>query len=169
MGMSKPIVAYIRVSTAAAGPVRPRPRGAAAPPSRRFCAAEGYEVVQTFTEVETGKGADALERRPQLKAALKLAAVYRCPIIVAKLDRLSRDVAFISGLMAQRVPFIVAELARTPTRSCCTSTRPSPRRSATKISERTKAALAAAQGPRREARQPARPATRSRPRCSSGR
>src|SRR5450759_5937841 len=34
----------------------------------------------------------------------------KCPVIVAKLDRLSRDVAFISGLMAQRVPFIVAEL-----------------------------------------------------------
>src|SRR5438477_8207394 len=34
----------------------------------------------------------------------------KCPVIVAKLDRLSRDVAFIAGLMAQRVPFIVAEL-----------------------------------------------------------
>ncbi len=34
----------------------------------------------------------------------------RCPVIVAKLDRLSRDMAFIAGLMAQRVPFIVAEL-----------------------------------------------------------
>jgi DNA invertase Pin-like site-specific DNA recombinase len=39
-----------------------------------------------------------------------MARSYKCPIIVAKLDRLSRDVAFISGLMAQRVPFIVAEL-----------------------------------------------------------
>ena len=36
--------------------------------------------------------------------------VGKCPVIVAKLDRLSRDVAFIAGLMAQRVPFIVAEL-----------------------------------------------------------
>jgi DNA invertase Pin-like site-specific DNA recombinase len=34
----------------------------------------------------------------------------RCPIVVAKLDRLSRDVAFVSGLMAPKVPFIVAEL-----------------------------------------------------------
>ena len=33
-----------------------------------------------------------------------------CTVLVSKLDRLSRDVAFISGLMAQRVPFIVAEL-----------------------------------------------------------
>ena len=34
----------------------------------------------------------------------------RCPVAVAKLDRLSRDVHFISGLMAHRVPFVVAEL-----------------------------------------------------------
>src|SRR5205823_10735441 len=34
----------------------------------------------------------------------------RCPVIVAKLDRLSRDVAFVASQMAQRVPFIVAEL-----------------------------------------------------------
>src|SRR5208282_1112144 len=34
----------------------------------------------------------------------------KCAIAVAKLDRLSRDVHFISGLMAQRVPFVVAEL-----------------------------------------------------------
>jgi DNA invertase Pin-like site-specific DNA recombinase len=61
-------------------------------------------------EVETGKGADALERRPQLATALAAARKAKASVVVAKLDRLSRDVAFISGLMAQRVPFIVAEL-----------------------------------------------------------
>jgi DNA invertase Pin-like site-specific DNA recombinase len=61
-------------------------------------------------EVETGKGADALDRRPQLAAALAAARRLKAPIAVAKLDRLSRDVAFVSGLMAQRVPFVVAEL-----------------------------------------------------------
>jgi DNA invertase Pin-like site-specific DNA recombinase len=60
--------------------------------------------------VETGKGADALEQRPRLAAALAEAKRRRCSIAVAKLDRLSRDVAFISGLMSKRVPFIVAEL-----------------------------------------------------------
>jgi DNA invertase Pin-like site-specific DNA recombinase len=64
----------------------------------------------TFTEVETGKGFDALERRPQLAAALADAKKLKCAVIVAKLDRLSRDVAFIAGLMTQRVPFIVTEL-----------------------------------------------------------
>lgn len=76
----------------------------------RFAEAEGIELLQEFVEVETGKGADALDRRPQLAAALALARQRRCPVIVAKLDRLSRDVAFIAGLMANRVPFIVAEL-----------------------------------------------------------
>ena len=66
--------------------------------------------LSEFTEVETGKGADALDRRPQLAAALATARQAKCPVLVAKLDRLSRDVAFIAGLMAQRVPFIVAEL-----------------------------------------------------------
>src|SRR4051794_14475182 len=77
-----------------------------------FAAANGYELATgaEFTEVETGKGADALERRPQLAAALAKARKLRCPVIVAKLDRLSRDVHFVSGLMAERVPFIVAEL-----------------------------------------------------------
>jgi DNA invertase Pin-like site-specific DNA recombinase len=56
------------------------------------------------------RGTDALERRPQLAAALAAGRANKCPVIVARLDRLSRDVAFIAGLMAQRVPFIVAEL-----------------------------------------------------------
>ncbi len=63
----------------------------------RFCEAEGFELVKSFTEVETGKGCDALERRPQLAAALQAAKKARCPVIVAKLDRLSRDVAFIAA------------------------------------------------------------------------
>ncbi len=76
----------------------------------RFAEAEGIALLQEYVEVETGKGSDALDRRPQLAAALARAKSAKCPVIVAKLDRLSRDVAFISGLMAQRVPFIVAEL-----------------------------------------------------------
>jgi DNA invertase Pin-like site-specific DNA recombinase len=76
----------------------------------RFAEAEGFELVQMFQEVETGKGADALNRRPQLAAALKAAKKLEYPIIVAKLDCLSRDFHFISGLMAHKTPFIVAEL-----------------------------------------------------------
>ena len=65
--------------------------------------------MSNFTEVETGNGADALDRRPQLAAAITAARKAKGPVIVSKLDRLSRDVHFISGLMAQ-VAFIVTEL-----------------------------------------------------------
>jgi DNA invertase Pin-like site-specific DNA recombinase len=68
----------------------------------RFAEAEGFDLVQTFEEVETGKGADALNRRPQLAAALKAAKRLKSPIILVKLDRLSRDVHFISGLMTHK-------------------------------------------------------------------
>jgi DNA invertase Pin-like site-specific DNA recombinase len=67
------------------------------------CEQSSHEVAQEFLEVETGKGSDALDRRPQLKAALAAARKLRCHVAVAKLDRLSRDVHFISGLMAHKV------------------------------------------------------------------
>ena len=76
----------------------------------QFAEAEGYKLIETFSEVETGKGADALDRRPKLKAAIAKAKEHEAPIIVSKLDRLSRDVHFISGLMVHEVPFIVTEL-----------------------------------------------------------
>jgi len=102
-------VAYYRVSTARQGR-----SGLGIEAQRaavtRFAEAEGYELTAEFVEAESGKGADALDRRPQLAAALAAGRAKKCPVIVAKLDRLSRDVAFIAGLMAQRVPFIVAEL-----------------------------------------------------------
>src|SRR4051812_37880678 len=76
----------------------------------RFAEGEQTHIIAEYVEAESGKGADALDRRPQLAAALAAARAAKCPVIVSKLDRLSRDVAFISGLMAQRVPFIVTEL-----------------------------------------------------------
>ena len=76
----------------------------------RFAAAEGFELGRVCVEVETGKGSDAIDRRQQLAAALQEARQQRCSIAVAKLDRLSRDVHFISGLMVHRVPFLVADL-----------------------------------------------------------
>ncbi|MCA1382694.1 MULTISPECIES: recombinase family protein [unclassified Bradyrhizobium] len=84
---------------------------------RSFCGQHGYSIEAEYREVETGKGADALERRPELAAAMKHARKIgrggksgAAPIVIAKLDRLSRDVHFISGLMVQRIPFIVTEL-----------------------------------------------------------
>src|SRR6202521_4213763 len=107
--VSTSVITYLRVSTSQQG------RSglgieAQRQSLRQFAKAEGLELVREFVEVETGKGSDALDRRPQLKAALAAAKKLKCPVAVAKLDRLSRDVHFISGLMSHRVPFIVAEL-----------------------------------------------------------
>ena len=105
----KTAIAYTRVSTAQQGRSGLGLEAQQAALAR-FAEAEGYSLLQTFQEVETGKGADALDRRPELAAALKAARQHKAPIIVAKLDRLSRDVHFISGLMSHKTPFIVAEL-----------------------------------------------------------
>jgi DNA invertase Pin-like site-specific DNA recombinase len=106
----KTAIAYIRVSPH--GKQAKSGLGLAAQQEAlaRFAEAEGYSLLKTFEEVETGKGADALDRRPQLSAALQMAKKHDAPVVVAKLDRLSRDVHFISGLMQHRTPFIVAEL-----------------------------------------------------------
>ena len=102
-------IAYMRVSTEGQGRSGLGLEGQREA-INRFCEGEGIRVAAAYVEVETGKGADALERRPQLRAALAHAKRLGCSVVVAKLDRLSRDVAFISGLMAQRVPFVVCEL-----------------------------------------------------------
>jgi DNA invertase Pin-like site-specific DNA recombinase len=107
--MKSGLITYIRVSTYQQG------RSGLGIEAQRealryFATTEGFEVLGEFVEVETGKGSDALDRRPQLKAALAAAKKLKCHVAVAKLDRLSRDVHFISGLMAHRVPFVVAEL-----------------------------------------------------------
>ena len=96
------VITYIRVSTSQQG------RSGLGIEAQRqalyqFAKAEGLELTQEFVEVETGKGSDAL-------AALAAAKRVKCHVAVAKLDRLSRDVHFISGLMAHRVPFVVTEL-----------------------------------------------------------
>lgn len=77
---------------------------------RAFAAQNGLTLAGEYIEVETGKGHDAIARRPQLAAALGHAKKLKAPVIVSKLCRLGRDVHFISGLMSNRVPFIVAEL-----------------------------------------------------------
>jgi DNA invertase Pin-like site-specific DNA recombinase len=83
-----PLVTYIRVSTTGQG------RSGLGIEAQRhalahFASSEGYEVAREFVEVETGKGSDALDRRPQLKAALAAARKLRCHVGVAKLDRLT--------------------------------------------------------------------------------
>lgn len=141
----KPLVGYYRVSTSEQGRSGlglEAQRDAV----RRFAVAEGFEIVAEFTEIETGKGADALERRPQLAAALAEAQKYGkgCFVAVSKLDRLSRDVAFIARLMAERVPFLVAELGANADPFLLHIYAALAEQERRLISERTKAGLAAA-------------------------
>jgi DNA invertase Pin-like site-specific DNA recombinase len=75
-----------------------------------FASQYRFDLAGEYIEIETGKGHDAIARRPKLAAALAHAKRLKAPVIVSKLCRLGRDVHFISGLMSNRVPFIVAEL-----------------------------------------------------------
>jgi DNA invertase Pin-like site-specific DNA recombinase len=112
----RPAVAYIRVSKLKQGRsgLGLEAQQAAI---KTFCTQHGYKIEAEYREVETGKGADALVRRPELAAAMKAARKLgkggkagAAQVIIVRLDRLSRDVHFISGLMVQRVLFIVTEL-----------------------------------------------------------
>jgi len=109
--MQQPAIGYVRVSTTKQGHSG-LGLDAQREAIRAFAAAENFEVTRWVTEVETGSGADALDRRPKLAEALRAAKKAQCPVLVSKLDRLSRSVAFISGLMTERVEFIVTELGR---------------------------------------------------------
>jgi Resolvase, N terminal domain len=114
---SKPIVAYMWVSTAQQGR-----SGLGVEGQReaigRFVQAEGFEVVGEFVEVETGKGSDALDRRLQLAAALAAAKKLKYSVVVAKLDRLSRDVRLVSVLIANASRSLRPSWVPTPIRSC---------------------------------------------------
>jgi DNA invertase Pin-like site-specific DNA recombinase len=104
-------IGYLRVSTKEQGR-----SGLGLAAQRReietFGVREGFSVKSWHQDIQTGAGADAILLRPGLAAGLKQAKAARCPLIVAKLDRLSRNVHFITGLMEHRVHFIVAELGQ---------------------------------------------------------
>jgi DNA invertase Pin-like site-specific DNA recombinase len=108
----------------------------------RFADAEGFHVAQTFIEVQTGKDDDG--KRPELAKGLEAARKAGAPVLVAKLDRLSRDVHYISGLMKHRVPFIVAELGVDADPFMLHLYAAFAERERNLISKRTKEALAAA-------------------------
>ena len=141
----QPVVAYYRVSTERQGR-----SGLGLDAQRERCAAfagqNGMMVLEAFTEVETGKGSDALDRRPQLGAALAAARRLRGQVLVAKLDRLSRDMHFIAGLMAQRVAFVVAELGADADPFMLHIYAALAEKERRMISERTRAALAIRKG-----------------------
>lgn len=102
-------VSYIRVSTARQG-VSGLGLGAQQAAVTSYLNGGAWELVAEFQEVETGKGADALAKRPQLKAALDACRKHGATLIIAKLDRLARSVHFISGLMESKVKFVACDM-----------------------------------------------------------
>lgn len=68
---------------------------------RLFADREGYEVAAHYIEIESGKK----NKRPQLLVALDQCRKRKATLIIAKLDRLGRNVAFIANLMESRVQF----------------------------------------------------------------
>lgn len=95
------------------------------------------ELVAEFTEVESGRKND----REQLAQAMSLAKRTKAILVIAKLDRLARNVHFISGLLESNVPFVCADMPEAD-RTFLQMMAVFAEWEARKIGERTKAALA---------------------------
>jgi DNA invertase Pin-like site-specific DNA recombinase len=109
----------------------------------RYLVGRDKTVIESFTEIETGKGSNALDRRPQLRAALDLCKKTGATLLLAKIDRLARNVHFVSGLIETGVEFIAADMPNA-NKVMIQMHAVMSEWERDQISERTKAALAAA-------------------------
>ena len=138
-GMANPAVAYYRVSTKRQG------RSGLGLEAQKvsveeLVAREGYELVGSFTEVESGtrKG-----NRPHLELAIEMCRVENATLLIAKLDRLARNVHFLTGLMESGVAFKACDMPEADSFTVHILAAVA-QREAELISERTRSALAAA-------------------------
>jgi DNA invertase Pin-like site-specific DNA recombinase len=97
-------VSYLRVSTARQG------RSGLGLEAQRqavedFLNGGNWQLVKAFVEVESGKNAN----RPQLEKAFQLCRLTGAKLVIAKLDRLSRDAHFLLGLERAGVDFVAAD------------------------------------------------------------
>jgi len=137
-GASSRLIAYSRVSTArqgASGLGLEAQRAAV----HAYAAAGGHTIVAEYVEVESGKRAD----RPQLASALAAAKLHRATLVIAKLDRLARNVAFVANLLEGGVDFVACD-SPFASRLTLHILAAMAEHEAAAISARTKAALAAA-------------------------
>ena len=110
MGRKQGFVAYYRVSTQRQGISGLGLDAQRAAVGQYLGAKPTALLTGEYTEVETGKGSNALGKRPQLRLALDTCKKTGATLIIAKLDRLARNVHFISGLMESHVPFVACDL-----------------------------------------------------------
>ena len=105
MATSGKFVAYYRVSTQKQG------RSGLGLEAQRHAVAEflnggDWKIVGEFTEVETGKRSD----RPELARALAMCRLHGAKLVIAKLDRLSRNAHFLLGLKESGADFVAADM-----------------------------------------------------------
>lgn len=99
------LVAYLRVSTKAQGESGLGIEGQQLTIARH-AESTGCQVIATYTEVESGRKAD----RPELAKALAHAKRSGATLVIARLDRLSRNLHFLSGLMESKVEFVACDM-----------------------------------------------------------
>jgi DNA invertase Pin-like site-specific DNA recombinase len=131
-------VSYVRVSTEKQGKSGLGLEAQRMAVSEYLKNAQG-KLIGEYTEIETGRRRD----RPQLQAALELCRRSRATLVIAKLDRLARNVAFVSSLLESRVRFVAADMPEADV-TFLQMAAVFGEWEARKIAERTKAALAAA-------------------------
>jgi DNA invertase Pin-like site-specific DNA recombinase len=132
------IVAYLRVSTQRQG-ASGLGLEAQQEAIERYAATTGQSVLATFTEVESGAAKD----RPQLSAALDLCRRRKATLLIARLDRLSRNLAFVAQLLDANVEIKAADMPEA-NRLMLQMVAVFAEHERRLISERTRAALAAA-------------------------
>ena len=131
-------ILYYRVSTArqgASGLGLDAQRAA----TSAYLAANGGEVLIEITEVESGKK----DQRPELKAAIEMCRKTGATLLIAKLDRLARSVAFIANLLESGVRFVAVDMPNAD-RFMMHVYSAMAEEEGRRISERTRAALASA-------------------------
>lgn len=106
---------------------------------RNYVAQRGGLVLAEFTEVETGKRSD----RPELAGALETCRRHKATLVIAKLDRLARNMAFVANLMEGRADFVAADMPHADKFTIHIFAALA-EEEGRRISQRTKAALAAA-------------------------
>lgn len=140
--MTDNFVLYFRVSTARQG-MSGLGLDAQRQTVEQYLADGSKTVLAEFVEIETGKGSNALDRRPELRAALDLCKKSGATLLIAKLDRLARNVHFVSGLMESKVKFVACDLPEANQLTIHIMAAFA-EHEARRISERTRDALAAA-------------------------
>jgi DNA invertase Pin-like site-specific DNA recombinase len=103
----------------------------------------GGKLLRVYTEVESGTGSDALRKRPQLQQALEQCKKLGAVLVIAKLDRLGRNVHFLSGLMEAGARFVACDIPEANEFTIHVMAAFAQQESR-RISERTREALAAA-------------------------